>query len=464
MSYQQPPSSGPNNQLPPFDWSLPGRNFGNGPPPLMGIPTRDEVRLPSTMERVLKFRDNQHEEDRVTRLHSGGHAGGHQTDSGIEQNDDYDDEESDDEATAQNGLSRKTKKEIEKRRRRRAKKKNKSTAAPIAPVAPPPPAQPAKSSESSSKDSDKKKKKKQEPAEDEDQTNIEIEYVPEDLPVKRGDGYYSHFVKVFENFKLDQNGGENGEYHYDKYGKKIMGPKVLQPRDKTNLVENEDDEDSADEADNDKKNKDGDDEEQNKKKSKKQLKRETRLSVAQLKQLVIRPDVVEMFDVTAKDPKLLVHLKATRNTVPVPRHWCAKRKYLQGKRGIEKPPFQLPDFIRRTGIMEMREALQEKEQNKTLKQKMREKVRPKLGKIDIDYQKLHDAFFRWQTKPRMSIHGDLYYEGKENETRLKDKKPGVLSEELRVALGIPVGPTADKYPPPWLIAMQRYGPPPSYPN
>jgi len=23
---------------------------------------------------------------------------------------------------------------------------------------------------------------------------------------------------------------------------------------------------------------------------------------------------------------------------------------------------------------------------------------------------------------------------------------------------------ADKYPPPWLIAMQRYGPPPSYPT
>lgn len=41
---------------------------------------------------------------------------------------------------------------------------------------------------------------------------------------------------------------------------------------------------------------------------------------------------------------------------------------------------------------------------------MREKVRPKMGKIDIDYQKLHDAFFRWQTKPKMTIHGDLYYE------------------------------------------------------
>jgi hypothetical protein len=47
-------------------------------------------------------------------------------------------------------------------------------------------------------------------------------------------------------------------------------------------------------------------------------------------------------DVTSQDPRLLVHLKAYRNTVPVPRHWCQKRKYLQGKRGIEKPPFELP--------------------------------------------------------------------------------------------------------------------------
>jgi hypothetical protein len=72
--------------------------------------------------------------------------------------------------------------------------------------------------------------------------------------------------------------------------------------------------------------------------------------------------------------------------------------------------------------------------------------------------------FRWQTKPRMSIHGDLYYEGKEFETRLKEKKPGDLSEDLRTALGMPVGHNAHKVPPPWLIAMQRYGPPPSYPS
>lgn len=72
-----------------------------------------------------------------------------------------------------------------------------------------------------------------------------------------------------------------------------------------------------------------DDDDDKPKLSKKKLKKLNRLSVAELKQLVSRPDVVEMHDVTARDPKLLVHLKSTRNTVPVPRHWCFKRKYLQ---------------------------------------------------------------------------------------------------------------------------------------
>ncbi|EDV29834.1 uncharacterized protein TRIADDRAFT_20192 [Trichoplax adhaerens] len=198
--------------------------------------------------------------------------------------------------------------------------------------------------------------------------------------------------------------------------------------------------------------------------SKKKLRKLHRLTVAELKQLVTRPDLVEMHDVTARDPKLLLLLKATRNTVPIPRHWCFKRKYLQGKRGIEKPPFELPDFIKKTGIMEMREALQEKEDKKTMKAKQREKIRPKMGKLGIDYQKLHDAFFKWQTKPKVTMHGSLYYEGKEFETRLKEKKPGDLSDDLRLALGMPTGQGKNLIPPPWLIAMQRYGPPPSYPN
>jgi splicing factor 3B subunit 2 len=90
---------------------------------------------------------------------------------------------------------------------------------------------------------------------------------------------------------------------------------------------------------------------------------------------------------------------------------------------------------------------------------MRERMQPKMGKIDIDYQVLHDAFFKNQKKPKLTPHGDLFYEGKEYEIRMRGYKPGRLTPELRHALGIP-----ENSPPPWLINMQRYGPPPAYPN
>jgi splicing factor 3B subunit 2 len=85
--------------------------------------------------------------------------------------------------------------------------------------------------------------------------------------------------------------------------------------------------------------------------SRKQRKAMSRMTVAELKQVVARPEAVEAHDVTASDPRLLVFLKSYRNTVPVPRHWCHKRKFLQGKRGVEKKPFQLPEYIAQTGIL-----------------------------------------------------------------------------------------------------------------
>eukprot|EP01111_Echinosteliopsis_oligospora_P013433 TRINITY_DN4819_c0_g1_i4.p1 TRINITY_DN4819_c0_g1~~TRINITY_DN4819_c0_g1_i4.p1 ORF type:complete len:672 (+),score=274.45 TRINITY_DN4819_c0_g1_i4:86-2101(+) len=194
--------------------------------------------------------------------------------------------------------------------------------------------------------------------------------------------------------------------------------------------------------------------------SKKQKKRLKRLSIPLLKQLVRRPEAVEVHDVNSSDPYFLVYLKSYRNTVPVPKHWCQKRKYLQNKRGFEKPPFQLPDFIAKTGITKLREDNAAKDEQKRMKQKQRERMQPKMGRVDIDYQILHDAFFRFQTKPKLTIQGDLYYECKEMEVQLKEKKPGQLSQELKIALGMP----AEGAPPPWLLNMQRYGPPPAYPS
>ena len=53
---------------------------------------------------------------------------------------------------------------------------------------------------------------------------------------------------------------------------------------------------------------------------------------------------------------------------------------------------------------------------------------------------------------RLTTHGDLYHEGKEFEVKLREMKPGTLSQELKEALSMLEGA-----PPPWLINMQRYG-------
>lgn len=266
--------------------------------------------------------------------------------------------------------------------------------------------------------------------------DVDIEYVYEPPP---DDELYKNFANVFEKFsQFDTIGQPKQEEHDLSYDSALVAV------------------DSENQPIKDVK------EDEEKKISKRKQKQMTRMSVAELKQKVLRPELVELHDVTAKEPLFLLHLKSTKNSVPVPRHWSSKRRYLQGKRGYEKPPFQLPDFIRQTGIMEMRDSIQDKESNKTLKAKTRERVQPKMGKIQMNYQQLHDAFFKWQTKPKLSIHGDLYYEGKEFEKRFK-KKPGELSNELRRALGIPTGPKSHRYPLPWLAAMKRHGPPPSYP-
>jgi len=193
--------------------------------------------------------------------------------------------------------------------------------------------------------------------------------------------------------------------------------------------------------------------------SKKKIKREKRLLIATLKQMVDRPDLVEEHDTNSHDPQLLCFLKTTRNSIEVPRHWSQKRKYLQGKRGIEKPPFRLPKFIADTGITQIRTDQLEADKEKSGKQKARERMRPKINKVAIDYQILHDAFFKHQTRPKLTNFGDMYWEMKEFEVKYHDFKPGKLSSKLREALHI-----QPDHPPPWLINMQRFGPPPSYPD
>mmetsp|Transcript_39672 Transcript_39672/g.46370 ORF Transcript_39672/g.46370 Transcript_39672/m.46370 type:complete len:584 (-) Transcript_39672:201-1952(-) len=280
-----------------------------------------------------------------------------------------------------------------------------------------------------------------------DAIEIEIEYVPEPLLGE----------DTTTNTAADENNNEDDDTMESMFKRFAARAGPINP---TAVVS--EDESPETTTNNPTSNSDDDNSMEESTVSKKKLRLQSRPTISKLKQTVSRPDLVEAHDVTAADPTLLLHLKSISNTVPVPRHWGRKRKYLQGKRGIEKIPYTLPDYILATGIKEIRGAVNEDDAKASLKQKQRGRVAPKGSGGDVDYRVLHDAFFKYQTLPPNLTHfGDLYYEGKEFEISRRDYTPGVLSDRLREALGLP---DTGHPPTPWLINMQRYGPPPSYPN
>eukprot|EP00922_Rhytidocystis_sp_ex-Travisia-forbesii_P070953 GHVS01105911.1.p1 GENE.GHVS01105911.1~~GHVS01105911.1.p1 ORF type:complete len:298 (+),score=82.94 GHVS01105911.1:53-946(+) len=280
----------------------------------------------------------------------------------------------------------------------------------------------------------------------EEEEVVEVEYVAAGLEEEQGgtsleEGQLEHFKGVFSRFQFTDP-DEEADDDEDESATNLLAASLKKQKGGTKKEQNEE----SDEDD--------DDEEQNKI-SRKHQRLLARPTLAALKTWCRRPEVVEVWDCTASDPRTLVWLKGYRNTICVPPHWSQKRKYMQGKRGADKQTFKLPEHIEATKIGEIRSALQAKEAAKSLKQKQRDKARPKMHRMDIDYEVLHDAFFKYATKPRLTKFGDIYYEGKENELRMRRYKIGQLTARLRDALSM-----ADSSPPPWLINMQRYGPPP----
>lgn len=156
---------------------------------------------------------------------------------------------------------------------------------------------------------------KDEEADENEDLAVEIEYVQEEIVYDEKNPYFKQFAKIFDIFKIKDEKTLKKEEEEEAKRKELQRMIELK---KVPKFEEEEIEEKKEPGDDDKP-----------KISKRKQKQLSRMSVAELKQCVARPDVVEMHDVTAKDPKLLVLLKATRNSVPVPRHWCAKRKYLQ---------------------------------------------------------------------------------------------------------------------------------------
>lgn len=168
-----------------------------------------------------------------------------------------------------------------------------------------------KNAEKKIKNKRKKKKKKNrgkgkpDDPKDTDKTNtetgekdVEVEYIQESLGIHELAPQYRQFFHIFEAFKI-------ADPIPDIAPPILATPTALASRVPVQAVGDQFTQEENEEIDEKKI-------EDKSKLSKRKLKKLTRLSVAELKQLVHRPDVVEMHDVTARDPKLLVQLKAHR--------------------------------------------------------------------------------------------------------------------------------------------------------
>lgn len=109
---------------------------------------------------------------------------------------------------------------------------------------------------------------------------------------------FAEFQKIFERFEEAQQG---------------VGTKQ---EEKEHVIWDEENDNIPDEED----------EKAAPRKSKKQRKRDNKLSVAELKAMARKPDLVEWTDADSSDPRLLLAIKSHRNVVPVPGHWALKRE------------------------------------------------------------------------------------------------------------------------------------------
>ena len=100
--------------------------------------------------------------------------------------------------------------------------------------------------------------------------------------------------------------------------------------------------------------------------SKQQIKKYGRPTIGMLKSLSRRPELIDPFDTDAPDPFILAEIKNMRNCVPIPTHWCQKRKYLNYKKGSEVSRYRLPVYLEKTGIPQMRQAIMEFEEKRSL--------------------------------------------------------------------------------------------------
>jgi splicing factor 3B subunit 2 len=154
--------------------------------------------------------------------------------------------------------------------------------------------------------------------------------------------------------------------------------------------------------------------------------------------------LVDEHDGNAEDPLFTVMIKNMRGVVPVPHHWANKGAYLKDQVDRESADWIVPGDIEATEVRDVRVKKDQKSLN------IRAFMTCFLSGSPLASKTFH---------VRLTRQGDVYYPGKWWPKRRPE--PGVLSERLRAALGMPSATS----PPPYLYGMQSLGAlPPAYPD
>ena len=189
--------------------------------------------------------------------------------------------------------------------------------------------------------------------------------------------------------------------------------------------------------------------------SKRQQRKVQGWTLGKLKLAVNRPELVETHDVNAQFPLALIDIRSARNIAKVPPNWAIRRKYLSRKRQLNLlTNYELPPQVAATRVATIRKYYVDR-----ARAQLHGKPSPHEEPPRPDFDAMRDCFYHY-TFVNLYRYGDLYYEGREAELDSVDARPGVYSNRLRTALGMPLNVVA---PPPWLTHMQVHGPPPGYP-
>merc|ERR1712032_651476 len=122
----------------------------------------------------------------------------------------------------------------------------------------------------------------------------------------------------------------------------------------------------------------------------------SRPSLVSLKQLSPKAEEVFSFDTTAEDPHTLLYLKSVFNSWEVPTNWDRRQCKIMT---LCNPSalFVLPPFLLSTGVSAIRNHSSHGADNTS--HPGRNRIRPKSSRIQLNYDVLRDAFFKYQSKP-----------------------------------------------------------------